>query len=261
VRTGPFFRKTRRAIFRIDFLHEERLSERFLASTDFRMAISAPEQDAAQIKRVKSSGPEILKRFGVRQVEVEICQRNGVYDRSAGPAFLVFNAATGQLLEEAWYRGGREHRIGAPARREWFAPSGELKRESWMVDGRLHRDGGAAEQRFHSDLTLASEVWAVHGTLHREDGPARTVRLASGVYEHLEWCLAGKRHRVGGPAVVARDYCTGRVTFELWAREGVPFREDGPAAIWCETDGRPVIKEWWGPAGRTRCERYKGWDR
>jgi hypothetical protein len=60
-----------------------------------------------------------------------------------------------------------------------------------------------------------------------------------------DWELDGKPHRVGGPAHIERNRKTGQVTFEMWIRNDLIHRDDGPATVRYSDTGRVIRSSWY----------------
>ena len=105
--------------------------------------------------------------------------------REDGPAVQQWNADTGVLVLEGYYRFGNESREGQPAKVERDPRTGE---------------------------TL-SEVWSQYGSPHRdEDQPAIWFKDPdTGVVYTEEYWRLGVKDRANGPAVINRDPQTGAV--------------------------------------------------
>lgn len=156
----------------------------------------------------------------------------------------------------------RLHRIDGPAvvfrwgMKEWWENGEFIKREYHNKKGELHRTSGAAiifadgSKRWHQNGKLhredgpaiecadGSKYWFKDGLRHREDGPVIEMYLpfSDGTkHKVLEWHENGKHkftrrfnekdqlHCDYGPAEERAD------GIEIWCKNGVAHRENGPA--------------------------------
>jgi hypothetical protein len=62
-------------------------------------------------------------------------RRNGMLDRTDGPAYIWRDGKTGFVIGEEWYTGGRLDRHDGPARIHRDAETGQITREQWWKNG------------------------------------------------------------------------------------------------------------------------------
>jgi hypothetical protein len=133
--------------------------------------------------------------------------KQGVLDRSNGPAVIEFNPETYAVARESWYR-----------------------------DGALHRDNGPAYVEYNLYGRTLTEVWYKNGVCGRDDHPSRrgAYRGTSGgpavveydpttrrsIREEWRTLPGGNLHRKNGPAVIERDSETGTITKAAWFQGG-----------------------------------------
>lgn len=130
-----------------------------------------------------------------------------------------FDKATKVLTSERWQNqfGELHHPLGQQAIRTWDAESGELTSELYYRNGRLHRDGDEPaeiyyEPGFHEPIAI-QQTWYQDGVQSRANGlPSRTRTDAGTEVVLLEVYtdVRGRIHRDGDlPAVIRRHALSG----------------------------------------------------
>jgi len=122
--------------------------------------------------------------------------------REDGPAVQQWDAETGVLVVEGYYRFGGESREGLPAVTERDPRTGETLSEVWSEHGAAHRDGDKPAVWFKDPET---------GVIHTE-----------------EYWQLGVMGREAGPAVIHRDPQTGLIIGKEFYRAGNFERLEGP---------------------------------
>lgn len=107
--------------------------------------------------------------------------------------FQFFDPETNLLTEERWEdeKGNTSRVDGGPAMREWDAVTGKLVYELWYRDDVPHRLAQPAKIFYASDgQTILATEWYHHGRRHRLDGPAVIeIDGTSGTHSKSEWWI------------------------------------------------------------------------
>ncbi len=86
--------------------------------------------------------------------------KDGVPHNSIGPAIIIYDSASGKIIEERWMRNGHTSRLEeeGPALVNYDAYSGIRVKEMFFADGNLHRmDGPAVIHRDSATGEVISE--------------------------------------------------------------------------------------------------------
>jgi hypothetical protein len=79
---------------------------------------------------------------------------------------------------------------------------------------------------------------------------------ACGVVVSELWKRDGLMDRADGPALIARDAATGIIVEEIWCRSGNPDRRDGPAVTRRKAATGEVTYKAWYSNGKRTSERH-----
>lgn len=173
---------------------------------------------------------------------------------------------TGNVIGERWFNEHEQpHRIGGPAIQRFDAESGKLIEQAYYKDNRrsyredgLHaihidpvtdvvikedwKDGGDRDPNLPSTIerdpktgNIVWQVWTVNGAVQRDgDQPARVTRdPETGVAVIAEYWHNNNPHREVGPARIERDAQTGEITNELYFLHGdLDYQRDPNPDLW-----------------------------
>lgn len=163
--------------------------------------------------------------------------------RDDGPAIVVRNPDTNEVVREEHWKNGVLHRDDGPAI-EWLSECGD---KEWYQDGKLHRDcdlPAVVRSDDSGDLNI-HEAWYSRGVLHRVGAPASIWRdsdCKDHPIVHEAWYMDGFRHRDDGPAVSEFDPKSGIAVHEQWYWLDLVHRSDGPAIIERDSVSGEVLK-------------------
>ncbi len=113
-----------------------------------------------------------------------------------GPAVTMRDPASGRLISEEYFSGGKRHRRGGPALVA-YGEDGSLLIEVWEQGGVMHRDPSAGPAAiWRCDIETRVEFY-VDGRCHRDpaEGPASIVRTPAGELVEAGYWVNGERVR------------------------------------------------------------------
>lgn len=141
--------------------------------------------------------------------------------RIGGPAVQRFDAESGKLTEQAYYKNNLpSHRDDGLHAIQYDPQTGVVIREDWKDGANGDPEAPSVIERDPKLGTITWQVWLVNGKVQRDgDRPARIARdPETGIAVTTEYWLENDPHRENGPAIIRRDAHTGAVTYEeyLW---------------------------------------------
>jgi hypothetical protein len=153
-------------------------------------------------------------------------------------------------VETSYWCGGKLHRHGAegPAL-AIAAPGGEVLVELYAEEGSWHRDPAEGPAIFDVNFNMSGvrreEYW-LHGVKHRlsAEGPAVIETDAAGNRILEIYIEHGLRHRDPSAGPAWHGFENGLQVWEYTVR-GELHRDDGPAVIGRDPQGRIVRQEFW----------------
>lgn len=159
----------------------------------------------------------------------------------------VIRYINGNVMEEIWYKHGKQHRVGLPAGLT-KSNNGDIIIEVWKQNGEYHRDGGPAYVEYDVKKDdISYEQWYQHGKQHRIGGPALTSywydRNGNKKIGMQIWFQNNLVHRDGNEPAFSK-FENGEE--HHWYKNGKHFRENGkPSLLIKKADGSIFREEWY----------------
>lgn len=146
--------------------------------------------------------------------------------RRLGPAVILTDRDTGEIIFQEWCERGKRHNPNGPA---VIDMRNDERRMEWYLDGKLSRNDGPAIVVHDEQGRLVREGFYQAGKHHRVDGPAELqYDPDTGIAYTEMWKVNGQLHREGNlPAIIGRDCDTGEVIEELYYEHGKAIVPDG----------------------------------
>lgn len=92
---------------------------------------------------------------------------------------------------------------------------------------------------------LYSETWKTDGKLDRKVSPAIIIYHKNGQPKILQWYRNGESYRENNEAIYEKYYETGVIWQKSWGNGEIVHREDGPAIIRYNENGKVEEEEWY----------------
>lgn len=186
------------------------------------MKFTDEEKYIVKIERDSKSGNVIGERWFNKHEQPH---------RIGGPAVQRFDAESGKLIEQAYYKNNRrscrEDRLHAVYT---DSQTGIVIKEEWHDGDGRDPDLPSVIGRDPKLGTVVWQCWTVNGDVQRDgDRPARITRdPETGIAVVTEYWYKNNPHRKNGPAIIERVSQTGAITNEEYYWNGDP--ESGPDA-------------------------------
>ena len=190
------------------------------------MKLEDVETYSVKLERQFKDGPVVRESW--------VNERDELH-RTNGPAFQLFDEATGTVLRREYRLNGINMRSDGPCAETWDKETGELVSQVWGSISGAHREHGkpASITRCPNSGLLLAEEYLENGLHHREGGPSVIHRdPETGIVTFEEHHVQGLLHRDDDlPAHVRRDPTTGVVTLAEYYVQDSLHRNTGPARI------------------------------
>lgn len=143
--------------------------------------------------------------------------------RENGPAFI--QTCNGTVLNEEYYELNIPHRLNGPQR--ILYSENKIRAKYYRINGELHRENGPAYTvYFPGTNKIHEEIYYICGKKYRENGPAHIIYNSHGARCYEVWYKNNLFHRLDGPAVIECDFTDGQRTNSLWFLKGRPLDTD-----------------------------------